>query len=312
MARFITMFEDAVPSWSSAFVEANYKPDQTVLSGEVFASVSQYPDDPYSTLKVYTGRPDGWSELGSNLSAYTVLDINVVAFKFDEDLKVRGNSVALDHQIPQAPYDPGCRSPVISSNNILSGLAYDTLEPISSLAPLSAFADFDQYIDSRLKTMPDKFGFIANSGSAMQDTGSTMQDNESAMQDNRATMQDSGSAMQDNGEPRPVCCPENTAECKAENRFRCAAFMTLPEDLQAILRQLRRRSAPGTLEDLICRVCSVRNTSRTELVCFLGRNETYVRGILKRLLEKGRLAHVIPEMPKHPKQAYMAVQEGLR
>ncbi len=183
MARFITMFEDTVPSWSSAFVEANYKPDQTVLSGEVFASVSQYPDDPYSTLKVYTGRPDGWSELGSNLSAYTVLDINVVAFKFDEDLKVRGSSVALDHQKPQAPYDPGCRSPVISSNNILSGLPYDTLEPISSLAPLSAFADFDQYIDSRLKTMPDKFGFIANSGSAMQDNGSTMQDNESAMQD---------------------------------------------------------------------------------------------------------------------------------
>lgn len=165
--RFKAMLEDVVPSWSSAFVEANYKPDQTVLSGEVFASVSQYPGDQYSTLKIYTGRPDGWSELDSNLSAYTVLDINVVAFKFDEDLKVRGDAVALDHQKPQAPYDPDCRSLAISSNNILSGLAYDTLEPISSLVPLSAFVEFDRHIDDRLKTMSDKFNAIAKKKGAM-------------------------------------------------------------------------------------------------------------------------------------------------
>ena len=130
-----------------------------------------------------------------------------------------------------------------------------------------------------------------------------------AMQDSGATMQDSGATMQDSGRPRPACCPENTVECKAENRFQCAAFMSLPENLQTILRHLKRRATPGTLEDLICRICSIRNTSRAELVCFLGRNETYVREILKQLLAKRWLAHVIPEMPKHPKQAYMTVKE---
>ena len=160
--RFIQNLENAVASWSHAFVEANYKPDQTLLSGEVFAAVSQYPGDQYSTLKIYTGRPDGWSEHDSNLSAYTVLDINVVAFKFDEALKVRGDAVALDHQKPQPPYNPDCRSPEISSNNILSGLAYDTLAQISSMAPLSAFVEFDKYIDSRLESMSEEFHIVDN------------------------------------------------------------------------------------------------------------------------------------------------------
>ena len=146
-------------------------------------------------------------------------------------------------------------------------------------------------------------------GAAMQDNGAAMQDNGATMQDSEAAMQDSEATMQDSGKPRPACCPENTVECKAENRFQCAAFMELPEDLQTILRHLKRRATPGTLEDLICRICSVRRTSRAELVCFLGRNETYIREILKQLLSKRRLAHVIPEMPKHPRQAYRSTQD---
>ena len=161
MGEFKQNLENAVASWSPAFVAANYKPDQTVLSGEVFASVGHYSGEPYSTLKVYTCRPDGLAELDTNLSAYTLMDFNVMAFKFDEDLNVVGDAVALDHQKPQAPYNPGCRSPEISSNSILSGLDYDKPEPISSMAPLSAFVEFDQYIDSRLITMFDKFNVVA-------------------------------------------------------------------------------------------------------------------------------------------------------
>lgn len=162
MKSFKKHLQGAVSSWPSAFVEANYKPNQTVLSGEAFASVSRYPGEPYSTLKIYTGRPDGRAELAPNLSAYTVMDFNVVAFKFDENLKVQGNAVALEHQKPQAPYDPDCRSPAISSNTILSGLAFDTPEPMSSLTSLSALPELDKYIDSRLGTISNVFNAVPN------------------------------------------------------------------------------------------------------------------------------------------------------
>ena len=135
----------------------------------------------------------------------------------------------------------------------------------------------------------------------------TLHGDESTMQDNGSAMQDNGPAMQDNGPSVAMTgCPENITKCKAENRFLCAAFQTLPDDLQDHLRRLKRRTRPGALEDLIYRVCTVRNTSRAELVCFLGRNETYIRGILNGMLKKKRLAYVIPEMPKHPKQSYRA------
>lgn len=160
--RFSKNLQDTVSSWPSSFVEANYKPAQTPLSGEVFAIVKRYPEEAYSTLKIYTGRPDGWSEISTNLSAYTQMDFDVVAFKFDKDLNVIGNAVALNHQKPQAPYDPGCRSPEISSNTILSGLAFDTPEPISSLTSLSALLEFDKYTDTRLPTMSDQFNAIPN------------------------------------------------------------------------------------------------------------------------------------------------------
>lgn len=162
MESFKRNLENAISSWPPAFVEAYYKPDQTVLSGEAFATVKQYPGESYSTLKIYPGRPDGWSEISTNLSAYTQMDLDVVAFKFDENLKVIGNAVALNHQKPQAPYDPGCRSPEISSNTILSGLAFDTPEPISSLTSLSALPEFDRYTDTRLASIPNMFNAFCN------------------------------------------------------------------------------------------------------------------------------------------------------
>ena len=155
----------------------------------------------------------------------------------------------------------------------------------------------------------EAFPSMQDNGVAMQDNGAAMQDNGAAMQDNGVAMQDNAAAMQDNGgtmQEKPVlsACPENVLECRGENRFQCEAFRALPRDLQDEFRRLKRRSGHGVLADLICRVCGVRQSTRSELVCFLGRNETYVRGILKRLLMEGRIAYSIPDMPKHPKQSY--------
>lgn len=146
-----------------------------------------------------------------------------------------------------------------------------------------------------------------------------MQDSEAPMQDNGADMQDNGNAMQDNGKGRGAArtngrpeagCPDNPGACQAEKRFRCAAFLRLPAELREELVLMKRRVGSGRLPELICRICRTRNASRAELVCFLGRNETYVRSLIRNLIKEKRLKYGIPEMPKHPRQTYRATDPG--
>lgn len=157
---------------------------------------------------------------------------------------------------------------------------------------------------------------IGQGKAGMRDNGGAMQDNGVAMQDNGNGMQDNGVAMQDNGAGGGVGraggatglgCPENAADCRAANRFRCASFLGLPDGLQEELIQLKRRVGGGRLPELICRICRNRNISRAELVCFLGRDETYVRSLIRNLIKDKQLQYGIPEMPKHPRQTYRVV-----
>ena len=146
--KFENYFRDVLSSLTPARIERSYKDDQTQLSGEVIAMPIQYTGERDYTLKVYTGRPDEW-----DVSAYTVLDLDVISFKYSKDVNVRKNAVCLDHQKPQRPYDPSCRSPHVSSNMILSGLAYDQCVEDTSLSCMQQFSDFNHYIDERLMAL---------------------------------------------------------------------------------------------------------------------------------------------------------------
>ena len=99
-------------------------------------------------------------------------------------------------------------------------------------------------------------------------------------------------------------CPENWRECSKTNRFQCDLFQQLPEGLQMEMRSLGKHVPEDRLNDLICRLCCISKWSRAELACFLGKNETYLRAKLRRLIKAGRLLYEFPEMPKHPNQTY--------
>ncbi len=102
---------------------------------------------------------------------------------------------------------------------------------------------------------------------------STMQDNGESMQDIVRTMQDS-------------------------------------EEVRKILAPLQARMKPAEIDDVIVSLCGIRSLSTVCIARLINRDETYVRTILKRLIESKRLDYTIPGMIKHPNQAYVAVNSA--
>ena len=82
----------------------------------------------------------------------------------------------------------------------------------------------------------------------------------------------------------------------------------VPEDLRQDLQALGQRLEPERTRHLILRLCRLRPWRAEELAQHLGRDAAYlVRHHLSPLVQAGRLVQTIPEMPRHPEQAYRTV-----
>lgn len=84
---------------------------------------------------------------------------------------------------------------------------------------------------------------------------------------------------------------------------------TMPEGLPAMLkdaiRNLGQRSPPGQVQEVIADLCSIRAYTADELAEVLKRNKKWVyQSYLTPMLRDGILEYIIPENPRHPKQAY--------
>lgn len=82
---------------------------------------------------------------------------------------------------------------------------------------------------------------------------------------------------------------------------------TLPSELRARLANLGPRPRVEVIQDLIVALCSFRPWSATELGQLLGERDprNLAKLHLRPLKEAGKLAYLIPEMPKHPQQKYV-------
>lgn len=90
-----------------------------------------------------------------------------------------------------------------------------------------------------------------------------------------------------------------------------ALFDGLPEDLRGELRSFGQRAEPERSRALILRLCRLHPWRAEELAQLLGRDAAYlVRQHLTPLVETGQLVHTIPEMPRHPEQAYRIAGTG--
>ena len=79
-----------------------------------------------------------------------------------------------------------------------------------------------------------------------------------------------------------------------------------PLELQRELEALEGHCPLENLKLLILKLCAYRPLSRQILAILLKRNESYLKKrVIRPLLETHKLRYLIPEMVKHPRQAYV-------
>ena len=82
----------------------------------------------------------------------------------------------------------------------------------------------------------------------------------------------------------------------------------LSPELAERLPKPGQRPGRDALRTLIVELCAVHSLSARNLAALLGRRDhkPLIRDHLSPLIETGRLRYTIPEMSKHPNQAYTA------
>lgn len=94
----------------------------------------------------------------------------------------------------------------------------------------------------------------------------------------------------------------NNVESMANN----GTDMANNEAWRQIAGTMKKRMPRKDLLEKIVQLCAVAPLERGMLAKLLGRQDRYVRGFLTELFKTGRIARTIPEMPRHPRQAYIA------
>lgn len=93
---------------------------------------------------------------------------------------------------------------------------------------------------------------------------------------------------------------------------RGALYATLPEELQVLVDGIGPRADPALLRRALRMLCSHHAYRAEELGLLVRRYPDYLKTrFLKPMLHAGELEHTIPDMPKHPSQAYR-VPEAVR
>ena len=85
----------------------------------------------------------------------------------------------------------------------------------------------------------------------------------------------------------------------------------VPARLAQAVARLSHRMKHEDMLSLICELCAIAPLERLEISKWVRRDERYVRRFLNELLNMNRLQMTIPDMPRHPLQAYVAVTTPL-
>lgn len=130
-----------------------------------------------------------------------------------------------------------------------------------------------------------------------------MADNRSSMVGNVPRMDNNGAAMANNGADMA-----NNASGMANNAPSMdTSSSTDSKEIERIVGGLKKRMPREDLLETILRMCSVKPLERAQIAERIDRQDRYVRGFLTELLKAGKLRRTIPDMPRHPRQAYVAV-----
>ena len=79
---------------------------------------------------------------------------------------------------------------------------------------------------------------------------------------------------------------------------------SLPEALLKELGELKQRTPPQKMKDLVLRLCEVRPMTRDDLMFYLKRGSTTIDNYISLMLGK-ELDYLYPMMIHHPRQAYV-------
>jgi len=105
-----------------------------------------------------------------------------------------------------------------------------------------------------------------------------------AIQDKDVAIQDKGIAIQD----KEVKSPED-----------------LPPELKELVDELGKRAKPENIQAVIEKICSWKALTAEEIAAAIEKDKGYISGeFLSMMIKDGLLEYTIPDMPKHPKQAY--------
>ena len=81
---------------------------------------------------------------------------------------------------------------------------------------------------------------------------------------------------------------------------------SLPEALLKELGELKQRTSPQKMKDLVLRLCEVRPMTRDDLMFYLKRGSTTIDNYISLMLGK-ELDYLYPMMIHHPSQAYVSL-----
>lgn len=95
-----------------------------------------------------------------------------------------------------------------------------------------------------------------------------------------------------------------------EKDMRNTLLQMLPEMLQKEVNKLGKRIAPAALDSLVEKVCDQMPMSRQELSCLLYKSDKHMQDCLRRMINARRLRLLYPEIPNHPNQKYMRIDEN--
>jgi ATP-dependent DNA helicase RecG len=84
----------------------------------------------------------------------------------------------------------------------------------------------------------------------------------------------------------------------------------LPTELRETVKELGKRAKPDTFHAVIMKLCSWKALTAEEIAVIVKKDKTYISAeFLSKMIKSGVLEYTIPDMPKHPDQAYKTPKE---
>lgn len=133
----------------------------------------------------------------------------------------------------------------------------------------------------------------------------------------QTSMEGSGPAMEGNAAD-PQTSMEDTASTLEGSDALIAPPRSVPPDIwqdlvhRASEARGRRRLDPGRRDALITQLCARAPLAVVDIARLLGRDEQYVRQVVRSLVATDRLVYLLPSQPRHPQQRYTVPGVGTR